>query len=104
MAWHRLKHKTSGEVQFVADLAGIDTSQWDALPISRAPTEFESVADDGSFVVDEARKLAVEQEAAAAALTRRELMSETNIKLVDALLAEGVLTITLADKVKKRII
>lgn len=104
MAWHRLKHKTSGEVQVVADLAGIDVSEWDAVPLAqdRPPTEFESVGEDGSFVMDEVRQTDTEREAAAAAMTRRQAMRATKIELIDDLLAEGVLTAAIAKRLKAR--
>lgn len=51
MAWHRLTHRTTGEVQIVASLDGIDPAQWEAVRIkaNRAPTEAQVVNDDGTL-------------------------------------------------------
>lgn len=58
VAWHRLKHKRTGEVQVVASLDGYDLDKFDAVPIraNRAPTEFQVVNDDGTMTTDEDAK------------------------------------------------
>jgi hypothetical protein len=57
-SWHRIEHKSTGEVQIVASLNGIDRKHWKAVPVkgNKRPGEFHVVGEDGSLVLDQALK------------------------------------------------
>jgi hypothetical protein len=91
MAWHRLEHKRTGEVQVVASLDGYDMKDWKAVPVkaNRAPGDFQVIDADGSMRTDDeakakAAELALPEDERVALYVRRELA-----KLVDA----GVITL-----------
>lgn len=75
--WHRIVDKTTGEVQHVASLGGIDLDQFQVTPIkgNREPGEFHVVHEDGSMSVD--------KEAQDRALTRQLTFEERVAKEVE---------------------
>lgn len=53
MAWHKITHIDTGEIQFVAGLEGIDLDSYEAVALvdDRCPEGLEDVDDDGNIFV-----------------------------------------------------
>lgn len=86
MSWHKLTHKTSGEVQYVASLDGIDLEAWKAVPIlaDRAPEPWQTVDDTGKMATDLVAKVRLLRRAALARFSvveRLEAMEERIARL-----------------------
>lgn len=106
--WHRIKHKTRGEVQHVADLAGVDPAEWDAVPIggNRSPESWESVSDTGEIVADAAAATKLEDEGKLGRMTLRErhrlAIKTAKLELIDDLESEAVILPPTATRLRTR--
>lgn len=109
MTWHRIRHKTSGEVQIVASLDGVDAALFDAVPIiaNRSPDEFQDVDDSGALVTNTERRTATEEDAALLELRprlfARRIIRIAQRELIAAMRADGVITLAQADAMRTRL-
>ncbi len=109
MPWHRLINKLTGEQQFVVSLDSLTIGDYDVtlLAVDRAPTEFETVNADGTLTLNTVLRDAMLAEAELASVTHQERKRRTNREaratLIDDMLAEGMINLTMANKLRARL-
>lgn len=105
MSWYQITHKETGEKQIVASLNGRDEDDWEAIPIPRAPTEFEDIV-DGRLVLNTERRDRVLEEARLAQLGSvgryKEAIRKAKLELIAELQTEGVLSPQQAARIRTR--
>lgn len=91
MAWVKLTHRDTGEVQYASSLSGVG-KEWIVVPITedRCPGPFESVADDGTIVFDQDDADAAAEAQRLSGLSRVELMAEIVAQLTDEIAKRDV--------------
>lgn len=89
---YALKHKTTGEVQFVFDKEAHDLTKWDATELTEEPTEFHRF-EKGKLVLDKALRDKAVKASEANSLSREQLVDrlatiEARLEAIEAALAE----------------
>lgn len=101
-----LEHKTTGEVQFVEDKNVHNLTQWNATELTKKPGAYD-VFQNGTLTLNTARRDEMLAEAELAGLThqerKRRASREARATFIDDMLAEGMINLAMATKLRARL-